>query len=319
MKSHAGKRTRSPYDPSVAAAPAPSNQVPHPPLGPAWSRLEREQHHGLVQTHGLDRVLHEVRLRDDGRDGQADGDGHAAQRLRVLREVLVAAAHVARVEVGAGPHGGEVEGVDARLGEHEDADAGRFPPDAVQIGPGRVAGGPVREERLQQVPHVVGFGRDVAVHPAFEAVGLRHVRDRLGAGEEERPPHVGGDVAHQLPAEAGDLGVVVGREAAEEHGAEGEVDDELVDDAGDEEGSGFAGAHELHGGAGVGGEGEGVSESVRDELVFVLVGDADVVVRPCLGEVEEGGEFRDQIDSGCLVGVLPDYRALLAWKGVVGR
>ena len=206
-----------------------------------------------MQTFRLNGVLHEVRLGDNGRDGQADGDGHAAERLRVLREVLVAAAHVARVEVGARARGREVEGVDAGLGEHEDTDAGRLAPDAVQVVPGRVPRGAVREERLQQVPHVVRLGRDVAVHPVLEAVGLRHVDDRLGAGEQQPAAHVGRDVAHELAPEAGDFVVVELREAAEEHGPEGEVDDELVDDARDEQGSRLAGAHELHGGAGVGG------------------------------------------------------------------
>ena len=56
-----------------------------------------------------------------------------------------------------------------------------------------------------------------------------------------------------MSAEAGDFVVVEGGEAAEEHGAEGEVDDQLVDYAGDEEGARLACAHELHGCAGVGG------------------------------------------------------------------
>lgn len=90
------------------------------------------------------------------------------------------------------------------------------------------------EERLQQMPHVVHFGRDVAIHPVLEPVRLGHVDDGLGAGEEQRAPDVGGDVAHQLPAEARNLVVVEGGEASEQHGPEYEVDDELVDDAGDE-------------------------------------------------------------------------------------
>ena len=108
--------------------------------------LDCKQHHGLVQTLGLDSILHEVCLRDDGRDGKTHRDSHTAQCLRVLGELLVAAAHAARVEVGAGAHGREVQHVDAGLGEHEDADAGRFPPDAVEVVPGRVAGRAVRKE-----------------------------------------------------------------------------------------------------------------------------------------------------------------------------
>ena len=52
----------------------------------------------------------------------------------------------------------------------------------------------------------------------------------------------------------------------------------------------------------------------------MLVGDADVVVGPGFGEVEEGGEFCDEVDSRCLVRVLADENALLALlvlKGVV--
>lgn len=192
-----------------------------------------------MQTLGLNRLLHEIRLRHNRRDGKPHRNGHTAQRLRVLREVLVPAAHVARIEVRIRPHGREVERVDARLREHQDADASRLVPDAVEVVPGRVARGAVREERLQHVPDIVHFGRDVAVHPALEAVRLRHVDDGFGAGEEQAPPHVGGDGAHELAAEAGDFVVVGWGEAAEQHGAEGEVDDLLVDDARDEEGARF--------------------------------------------------------------------------------
>ncbi len=50
----------------------------------------------------------------------------------------------------------------------------------------------------------------------------------------------------------------------------------------------------------------------------MLVGDADVVIRPGFGEVEEWSEFGDQVDSGCLVGILTDQRALLALERVIG-
>ena len=195
----------------------------HPYLHP--TTLEGKQNHSLVQTLGLNGFLHEVRLGDNGRDGQTDRNRHTAQCLRVLRELLVPAAHVAGIEVRVWPHRREIERVDAGLGEHEDADAGRLAPDTVQVVPGRVTGRAVREEGLQEVPHVVHFWRDVAVHPGFEAVRLRHVGDCFGAGEEQGAAHVGGDVAHQLPAEARDFVVVEGGEAAEEHGAEGEVHD----------------------------------------------------------------------------------------------
>ena len=158
--------------------------------------LEREQNHSLVQALGLDGILHEVRLGDNGRDGQPDRHGHAAERLRVLREVLVAVAHVARVEVRVGPHGREVERVDAGFRQHEDADAGRLAPDAVEVVPGRVPRRAVRKEGAEQVPHVVDPGRDVDVHPCFEALGLGHVDDCLSAGEEQGAAHIGGDVAH---------------------------------------------------------------------------------------------------------------------------
>lgn len=48
----------------------------------------------------------------------------------------------------------------------------------------------------------------------------------------------------------------------------------------------------------------------------MLVGDADVVVRPCFGGVEEWGEVGNQVDSGCLVGGLTDEHTLLALEGV---
>lgn len=89
------------------------------------------------------------------------------------------------------------------------------------------------EEGLQHVPHFVHAGLDVAVHPGFEVVGLRHVDYGFGAGEQEGAADGGGDRAHELAAVGGDFVVVRGAEAAEEHGAEGEVDDLLVDYAGD--------------------------------------------------------------------------------------
>lgn len=49
----------------------------------------------------------------------------------------------------------------------------------------------------------------------------------------------------------------------------------------------------------------------------MLIGDADVVVRPCFDEVEVWSEVSNQIDSGRLVGVLSDEHALLALIGVV--
>ena len=97
------------------------------------------------------------------------------------------------------------------------------------------------------------LGRDVAIHPGLKAVGLGHIGDGLGAGEEQPPPHVGGDIAHELPTEAGDFVVIEGCEATEEQGPEGEVDNELVHHAGNKEGSSFAGAHKFHSCAGVGG------------------------------------------------------------------
>lgn len=204
-----------------------------------------------MQTLRLNRVLHEVCLRDNGRDGKADRDSHAAKGLRILREILVATAHVAWIEIRVWAHGGEVQRIDAWFRQHQDADASRFPPDTIEIVPSWVARGAMSEEGLQHMPHVVDLWRDIAIHPVLKTVSLSHVHDRLGACEEERAAHVGGDVAHQLAAEARDLVVVEGREAAEEHGTEGEVDDELVDDARDEQGSSFAGAHKLHGCAGI--------------------------------------------------------------------
>lgn len=93
--------------------------------------LECKQNHSLVQTLGLNGILHEIRLRDNRRDGQTDRHRHATKRLRVLRELLVATAHVAGIEIRVCSHGREVKRVDAGLGEHQDADAGRLPPDAV--------------------------------------------------------------------------------------------------------------------------------------------------------------------------------------------
>ena len=53
-------------------------------------------------------------------------------------------------------------------------------------------------------------------------------------------------------------------------------------------------------------------------MVFVLIGDAGVVMRPGFREVEEWSEFGDQVDSGCLVDVLLDERTLLTLKWVEG-
>ena len=198
-----------------------------------------------MQTLGLDRLLHKIRLGHNGRDGQPHRHRHAAQRLRILRrpEPFVPVAHVARVEVGIRSRGREIEGVDAGFGEHEEADPGRFVPDAVQVRPGRVPRRAVREERGEQVPGLVDAGQDVAfLHPEVETFGLRHVGDGFGAGEEESSSHVGWDRAEELAAVARDAAVVVGGEAAEEQGPEGEVDDELVDDACDEQGARFAAA-----------------------------------------------------------------------------
>lgn len=113
------------------------------------SILDGKQNHGLVQTFRLDCVFHEVRLGDDGRDGKADRDSHAAEGLRILREILVAVAHVARVEVRVWAHGREVQRVDARLREHQDADASGLSPDPIQIVPSCIARGAVSEEGLE--------------------------------------------------------------------------------------------------------------------------------------------------------------------------
>ena len=88
-----------------------------------------------MQASRLNGILHEVRLGDNGGDGKTDRDSHAAEGLRVLREFLVAAAHVARIEVRVWAHGRKVERVDARLRQHLDADASGLPPDTVQIVP----------------------------------------------------------------------------------------------------------------------------------------------------------------------------------------
>lgn len=206
-----------------------------------------------MQALSLNRILHEVCLRDNRRDGQSDRNSHAAERAGILRKVLVNAAHVAGVEVRVGPHGREVECVDAWLGEHEDADAGRLAPDEVQVLPGRVAGSAWRQERGEQVPHVVDAGRDSAVlEPGVETVRLRsHIGDCFGAGEEEAAAYVRGDIAEQLATEAGDFGVVEGAEASKEHRPEGKVGNDLVDNAGDEEAPRLSGAHELHCRAGI--------------------------------------------------------------------
>lgn len=102
-----------------------------------------------MQTLGLNRILHEVRLGDDGRDGKADRDSHAAKRLRVLREVFVAVAHVAWIEIGIGTHGRKVERVDTGLREHEDADASCLAPDTIQVIPSWITRGAMSEERLE--------------------------------------------------------------------------------------------------------------------------------------------------------------------------
>ncbi len=155
-----------------------------------------------MQTFGLNGILHEVCLGDNGRDGQAHRDGHAAQSLGILREALVAAAHVAGVEVRVRAHGREVQRVDAGLGEHQDADARRLLPDAIEVVPGRIAGGAVREEGLQHVPRFVHLWHGVAVYPVLEAIRLGHIDDRFGASEKERAADIGGDGTHKLPAEA---------------------------------------------------------------------------------------------------------------------
>ena len=51
------------------------------------------------------------------------------------------------------------------------------------------------EEGLEQVPHVMNLGLDVAIHPILKAVRLSHIHDGLGASEKERATDVGGDVA----------------------------------------------------------------------------------------------------------------------------
>ena len=167
---------------------------PPPPF--IHASLEGKQDHGLVQALGLNGILHEIRLGDNGCDGQAHGDSHTAQSLRVLCKVFVTAAHVAWIEVGVGAHGREVQRVDARLGEHQDADTGSLTPDAVEIVPSGIARGAVREEGLQEVPHIVHLWRDVSVHPVREAIHLSHVHDRFGASEKEPATDVGGDGAH---------------------------------------------------------------------------------------------------------------------------
>lgn len=186
-----------------------------------------------MQTLRLDRILHEIRLGNNRRDSQTHRNSHTAQRLRIVREILVPTTHVARVEVRTGSLGREIQRVDARLREHQNPDADRLSPDAVQVVPGRVARGAVGEERREHVPHLVHFRLDVAVHPGFEVVRLRHVDYRFGAGEEEGPSDRGRDRAHELAAVGGDFVVVGGAEAAEEHGTEGEVYDLLVDYARD--------------------------------------------------------------------------------------
>ena len=76
-------------------------------------------------------------------------------------------------------------------------------------------------------------GLDVGGEEGAKVVRLQHVGYGFRAGDEEPAAHGAGDRAEELAAEAGDFAVVVGREAAEEHGAEGEVGDSLVDHAGD--------------------------------------------------------------------------------------
>ena len=94
-----------------------------------------------MQTLGLNGIFHKVRLRDDRRDSQTDRHSHAPQCLRLLWERIVTIAHVARIEVRVWTHGGEIERVDAGLGQHEDTDAGGLSPDAIEIVPGRIVWG----------------------------------------------------------------------------------------------------------------------------------------------------------------------------------
>ena len=260
--------------------------------------LERQQHPSLMQTLGLDYLLHEIRLRHHRRDGQAHRHGHAAQCHRVAREAIVASAHVARVEVGIRPHGREVERVDAGVGQHAGADAGRLAPDTVQVVPGRVAGRARGEEGAKELPHVVHAGVDVGGEEGGKGVGPRHVEDRFGAGDEEAAADVARDRAEELAAEGGDFVVVVGAEAAEEHGSEGKVGDDLVDDAGEEEVAGFDVGHEVHGGVGVRSEGEAGSQGFGDEVVVMLIGDVEVIACPVFGGAEERPELGTYVRAG---------------------
>ena len=187
-----------------------------------------------MQTLRLNGILHEVRFRDDGRDSKADRDSHTTKGLRVLREFLVAAAHVARIKVRIRAHGREVQRVDAGLRQHQDADASGFSPDTIQIVPGWIVRGTRSEQGLEQVPHIVNLRRIIAIQPIFKAIRLSHIHDGLGASEKERATDVGGDVTHQLAAKARNLVVVEGREASEEHRTECKVHNELVDNASDE-------------------------------------------------------------------------------------
>ena len=93
------------------------------------------------------------------------------------------------------------------------------------------------------MPHLAGLGFDGFGEEGVEGVGLFHVADRFAAGLEEAAADVAWDRAEKLAAEGGDFVVVIGAEAAEEHGAQGEVGDDLVDDAGEEEVAGFGVGH----------------------------------------------------------------------------
>ncbi len=84
------------------------------------------------------------------------------------------------------------------------------------------------------MPHVMHAWHDITVHPILKALRLTHINDRLRTREQEPAADARRDIAHQLAAIARDFAIVVGREAAEEHRPKGKVDDELVDNAGDE-------------------------------------------------------------------------------------
>ena len=50
------------------------------------------------------------------------------------------------------------------------------------------------------------------------------------------------------------------------------------------------------------------------DMVFVLIEDADIVVCPCFGKVEEWCELRNEIHIGCVVAILVDEHTLLPLK-----